>query len=214
MEIAGQAGHTALFGIGLWLQCALAGAAIGAAVGAIQIYPGRWHPAWATKLVYWFSVPFFAGLATGVLLALKSVPPLAPARTLWLVLCLIIAAATATLAAAVLAYLSRNYDPDAGSKAKRVTRRARGHRRATAHPDDWEDRLRTFFRPAPTNQESPVSAGSGAQTKKSRSVVPGQRATLPPERFPAKSELAKPPHYAGHPRHVRTDQGKLEKPIR
>ncbi len=69
MEIAGQAGHTALFGIGLWLQCALAGAAIGAAVGAIQIYPGRWHPAWATKLVYWFSVPFFAGLATGVLLA-------------------------------------------------------------------------------------------------------------------------------------------------
>lgn len=212
MDVAGQAGSTALFGIGLWLKCALAGAGVGAVVAAAQVFSGRWHPAWAAKLIYWFSCPFVAGLATGVVLALKSVPPLAPARGFWLILCLVIGAFTATVASAAVAYFSRNYDPNAVSKSKRVSRRARVHRQDTA--DTWEDRLRSIFRPAPTANDAQPKTPGDAKAKGGQTVVPGIRGSLPPERFPAKSDLAKPPHYAGHPRPVRLGQGKLEKPIK
>jgi hypothetical protein len=212
MDVAGQAGSTALFGLGLWLKCALAGAGVGAVVAAAQVFSGRWHPAWATRLIYWFSCPFFAGLATGVVLALRSVPPLAPARGLWLILCLVIGAFTATVAAAAVAYFSRNYDPNAASKSKRVSRRARGQRHDA--PDTWEDRLRSIFRPEPTADEAQPKAPGDEKLKSGQAMIPGMRGKLPPERFPGKSELAKPPHYAGHPRQVRLGQGKLEKPIK
>lgn len=212
MDVAGQAGSTAIFGLGLWLKCALAGAGVGAAVAAAQVFSGRWHPAWATRLIYWFSCPFFAGLASGVVLALKSVPPLAPARGFWLILCLVIGAFTATVASAAVAYLSRNYDPNAASKSKRVSRRARVQRQDAA--DNWEDRLRSIFRPEPTADDVQAKPSGDDKAKSGQAVIPGMRGKLPPERFPAKSELAKPPHYAGHPRQVRLGQGKLEKPIK
>ena len=212
MDVAAQAGNTAIFGLGLWLKCALAGAGIGAVVAAAQVFSGRWHPAWATRLMYWFSCPLFAGLATGVVLALKSVPPLAPARGFWLILCLVIGAFTATVAAAVVAYFSRNYDPNAANKSKRVSRRAKGQRQ-DAH-ENWEDRLRSIFRPETTTDEVQAKASGSEKAGSGKAVIPGMRGKLPPERFPAKSALAKPPHYAGHPRQVRLGQGKLEKPIK
>jgi len=212
MDVAGQAGSTAIFGLSLWLKCALAGAGIGAVVAAAQVFSGRWHPAWAARLIYWFSCPFFAGLATGVVLALKSVPPLAPARGFWLILCLVIGAFTATVAAAAVAYFSRNYDPNAASKSKRVSRRAKGQRQDA--PDNWEDRLRSIFRPEPPADELPTKAHGDEKAGSGKAVIPGLRGKLPPERFPAQSELAKPPHYAGHPRQVRLSHGKLEKPIK
>ena len=212
MDVTGQAGSTALFGLALWLKCALAGVGIGAVVAAAQVFSGRWHPAWATRLIYWFSCPLFAGLATGVVLALKNVPPLAPARGFWLILCLVIGAFTATGAAAAVAYFSRNYDPNAANKSKRVSRRARGQRQNAA--ENWEDRLRSIFRPEMTTDEVQPKAHGDAKAGSGKGVTPGLRGKLPPERFPAKSELAKPPHYAGHPRQVRLGQGKLEKPIK
>jgi hypothetical protein len=213
MDVAGQAGSTAIFGLGLWLKCALAGAGIGALVAAAQVFSGRWHPAWATRLIYWFSCPFFAGLAAGVVLALKSVPALAPARGFWLILCLVIGAFTATVAAAVVAYFSRNYDrPNAANKSMRVSRRAKGQRHDA--PENWEDRLRSIFRPEMTADEVQPNASVDRKARSGKAVTPGLRGKLPPERFPAKSELAKPPHYAGHPRQVRLGHGKLEKPIK
>jgi hypothetical protein len=202
--------NTALFGMGLWLTCALAGVAVGATVAAAQIFPGRWHPAWAAKLLYWFSCPFFAGLTVGVLLALKNVPPLAPARTFWLVLCLVIGAVTAILAAGTVAYFSRNYDPNAVSKSKRVSRRARAQGQIVT--DNWEDRMRAVFRPEPATETNTPAAASKTQNNSFPSTMPGQRAKLPPARLHAKSELTKPPHYAGHPRQVRLGQEKLKKP--
>jgi len=212
MDVAGLAGSTSLFGLGLWLKCALAGVVIGTLVAAAQVFSGRWHPAWATRLIYWFSCPFFAGLATGVVLALKSVPPLAPARGFWLILCLVIGAFTATIAAATIAYFSRNYDPNATNKAKRVSRRATGRRHGA--PENWEDRLRSIFSPVTTTDEAQPKAHGGKRAGSGKGVTPGLRGKLPPERFPSKSELAKPPHYAGHPRQVRLGHGKLEKPIK
>jgi hypothetical protein len=212
MPLMDSAGNTALFGLGLWLTCALAGTAVGAAVAAAQIFSGRWHPAWAAKLVYWFSCPFFAGITTGVLLALKSVPPLAPARTFWLLLCLVIGAITATLAAGAVAYLSKNYDPNAACKAKRISRRARIQGLVTTN--HWEDRLRAVFRPEPTAETDSSAAVAKGQNVNSQPTVPGQRAKLPPERFAVKSELAKPPHYAGHPRQVVSGRSKLQNPER
>lgn len=212
MDVAGQAGSTAIFGLGLGLKCALAGAGIGAVVASAQVFSGRWHPAWAARLIYWFSCPFFAGLATGVVLALKSVPPLAPARGFWLILCLVIGAVTATVAAAAVAYFSRNYDPNATNKSKRVSRRAKGQRHDA--PENWEDRLRSIFRPEMATDQVQPKAHGDEKTGRGKAVIPGVRGKLPPERFAAKSELAKPPHYAGHPRQVRLSHGKLEKPIK
>jgi len=209
MDVAGQAGQTALFGLALWLTCALAGVGVGAAVAAAQIFLGRWHPAWAAKLVYWFSCPFFAGLATGVLLALKNVPPLAEARTFWLLLCLVIVGFTAVVAAGVVAYLSRNYHPNAVTKAKRVSRRSTDGNSSRA--SEWEDRLRSLFRPAPT-PEANQEAAAMSSAKRVPSTIPGQKGKLPPARFPTDSALAQPSHYAGHPRQVRLGGGKLEKP--
>ena len=103
MDGSEQAVQAGFFGLSLWLKCGLAGTAVGAAVAMAQVFPGRWHPAWAQRLLYWFSCPLFAGLATGVVIALRGVPPLASARTFWLILCLVIGGVTSTAAAAAVA---------------------------------------------------------------------------------------------------------------
>lgn len=199
-----------LFGLGLWLACAALGTAIGAAVAAAQIFPGRWHPAWAANLLYWFSCPFFAGLAGGVILALRSIPPSAQGRAFWLLLCLVIGGVTAIVAAASVAYVSRNYDPNAVSKSKRISQRSRTGQPPRAR--DWEDRLRKVFRPRPSADNEDKQPKGTTAGNASRSSTPGQRAKLPPARFSSDSPLAKPPHYAGHPRKIRLGQGKLEQP--
>jgi hypothetical protein len=211
MDVAGHAGHTVLFGLGLWLACAALGTGIGAAVAAAQIFPGRWHPAWAANLFYWFSCPFFAGLASGVILALTSVPPLAGGRAFWLLLCLIIGSFTAVVAAGAVAYLSRNYDPNAAGKSKRISERSRTGKPRRA--GDWEDRLRKLFRPGPTAESEQNPAKGAKAANGGMSSVAGQKAEIPPARFPSDSPLSKkPPHYAGHPRRVRVGQSKLEQP--
>lgn len=216
MEVAQQAGNTALFGIGLWLFCALAGLLVGAAVAAIQIFPGRWHPAWAMHLSYWFSCPLFAGLACGVVLALKNVPPLSNARTFWLLLCMIIAGFTALIAAAAVAYLTKGYELKAAAKARQMARR--NSRRATSRVEDWEDRLRSFFKPLPagpnTEQPPPDDEARSRGSSRRSFVVPGQKAQLPPERYPSEDNSRKAPTYAGNPREIRKGQGKLDEPIK
>lgn len=213
MELAGQAGQTALFGLALWLKCALTGAVIGAVVAAVQIFPGKWHPAWAAKLLAWFSCPLFAGVACGVLLALLNVPARSGAKPLWLALCLVIGGFTAVVGAGTAAYFSRNYDPKAASKAKRVSRRSSLHQ--TSRLADWEDRLRKVFRAAPMDGSTAEGTRKATEHRRPK-AIPGQKAKLPPERFPAAPAISKPPHYAGHPREKenRDDQGKFEKPIK
>lgn len=219
MDGTEQAVQTGIFGIALWLKCALAGSAVGAAVAAAQVFPGRWHPAWAQRLVYWFSCPLFAGLAIGVVVALRGVPPLSGARTLWLILCLVIGGFTSLLAAAAIAFLSKNYDPEVASKSKRVSKRAA--RKVTSRTEEWEDRLRSLFRPPPTAK--PVETELSATAKQSNSStvarpIPGQRAKLPPERYPLSEAKVKVPNYAGkpsrNPNPSPDSQGKLVKPIK
>lgn len=216
MEVAQQAGNTALFGLGLWLVCALVGVLVGAAVAAVQIFPGRWHPAWAVHLAYWFSCPLLAGLASGVVLALKNVPALSEARTFWLLLCMIITGFTALLAAAAFAYLTRDHESKAADKAKQMSRQRPS--RGASRTEEWEDRVRSFFKPRTTPlqaQESPPDHGTRSRRSKQRKlIVPGQRAELPPERYPAEATPVKPPPYAGHPRGMRKTQGKFDEPIR
>lgn len=203
----------ALFGLTLWLKCALAGAGIGAAVAAVQIFPGKWHPAWAAKLLAWFSCPLFAGVACGVLLALLNVPARSGAKPLWLALCLVIGGFTALFGAGAVAYFSRNYDPKAASKAKRVSRRSLLQK--ASRFADWEDRLRKIFRAAPVDASAAEGNGKKGEHRKP-GVIPGQKAKLPPERFPVATAAPKPPHYAGNPREkdIRDNQGRLEKPIK
>lgn len=217
METADQAVQAGLFGLTLWLKCALVGAAVGAAVAAAQIFPGRWHPAWAQKLIYWFSCPLLAGITCGVLMALQSVPPQSEARAFWLVLCLVIGGFTALITAGALAYLTRNYDPNAVSKAKRASRRPSSTR--SPQRGNWDERLRGLFRPNNAlegGQSRPLQQSQvpGTGSSKGPATIPGQKAKLPPERFPVGSGLVKPPHYAGNPREARPSQGKLEKPIK
>lgn len=215
MEVAGQTGQAALFGLALWLKCALAGAGVGAAIAAIQIFPGRWHPAWAVKLAAWFSCPLFAGVACGVLLALLNVPARSGAKPLWLTLCLVIGGFTAVLGAGAVAYVSRSYDPKAASKAKRVSRRS--SLQQASRFADWEDRLRRIFRVAPVDPATADRNGKeGSHRRRRPSVTPGQKAKLPPERFPAGPAITKPPHYAGNPREkeIRDNQAKFDEPIR
>lgn len=218
MDGSEQAVQAGFFGLSLWLKCGLAGTAVGAAVAVAQVFPGRWHPAWAQRLLYWFSCPLFAGLATGVVIALRGVPPLASARTFWLILCLVIGGVTSTAAAAAVAFLSRNYDPDVVSKSKRVARRS--SRRAISPVDRWEDNLRALFRPPPTaddSQQTSQSQGRLTTTRDPMSTA-GQKAKLPPERYPLSEVSVRVPQYAGKP--LRTprpepgDQGKLVKPIK
>lgn len=210
--------QTGVFGLALWLKCALAGVALGAAIAATQIFPGRWHPAWAQRLVYWFSCPLFAGVAAGVLMALRGVPPSSEARLFWLILCMVITGFTAVLAAGAVAYLSRNYDPKAASKAKRVSRRSLS--RATSRAEAWEDKLRALFRAAPaTAPQTPPTPNTRGDSP-ATADRPGQKAQLPPERHPPNEVTVRLPHYAGKPkREFRSDrdegnQGKLEKPIK
>jgi len=220
MEGTEQAVQTGFFGIALWLKCALAGTAVGAAVAAAQIFPGRWHPAWARRLIYWFSCPLFAGLATGVVVALRGVPPLSGARPLWLLLCLVIGCFTSLAAAGAVAFLSRNYDPDAAGKSKRISKRA--GRSVISRAEEWEDRLRALFRPPSATQpgnkevEARESPKSGSKSAK---AIPGQRAELPPARHPPGAIRVKAPLYAGKPQIPPPDsdqggQGKLVKPIK
>ena len=219
MDGTEQAVQTGVFGIALWLKCALAGTAVGATVAAAQVFPGRWHPAWARRLAYWFSCPLFAGLATGVIIALRGVPPLSDARAFWLVLCLVIGAFTALVGAAAVAFLSRNYDPDVIDKSKRATRRS--SRRDVSSLEQWEDKMRVLFRPPPTAESASAQAdenAGGPSRARGASTIPGQKAKLPPERYPAGEVKVRVPHYAGKPpRAPRPDsegQGKLEKPIK
>lgn len=219
MEGTEQALQTGVFGLGLWLKCALAGAAIGGVVAAVQIFPGRWHPAWARRLVYWFSCPLFSGMAIGVVVALFGVPPLSNARGGWLLLCLVVGGFTALITAGAIAFLSRNYDPDVVSKAKRATRRSSRH--TVSRTEEWEDRLRALFRPPATavdatkqeSQDVARPAGSHGAT-----TIPGQKAKLPPERYPISEVSVKVPRYAGKPLRAPgpepKSQGRLEKPIK
>lgn len=200
-----QAGQAALFGFALCLKCALIGAGIGAAMAAVQIFPGRWHPAWAHNLLYWFSSPLFAGLAGGVLLALKVIPAMAKGRLLWLLLCLLIASFTAILAAGALAYLTRNHDPGATSKTRRMTRRHTGARRS--HAAEWQNRVRSLFRPSQAIQRTEETNTIFA-VKDAAAPIRGQKATLPPPRFPSGPQVPKPPHYAGHPRKISLGRSK------
>lgn len=209
MDAGGQTIETVLFGLGLWLKCAVAGSVVGGAVAAVQIFPGRWHPAWAASLIYWFSCPFLAGVASGVVLALRSIPPLAEGRTFWLMLCLVIGAITAAATAVSVAYLTRNYDPNAASKAKRMAQRSR--QRQMPKTADWENGLRALFRPEPTAQENPTDNLPSAAASNAP-VTTGRKAKLPPARYSVDSPLAKPPHYAGHPRQIRLGRDKLQKP--
>jgi hypothetical protein len=113
------------------------------------------------------------------------------------------------VAAGAVAYLSRNYDPNAVSKAKRVSRRSRGENISRA--TEWEDRLRSFFRPALT-EETNQNEAPAMSAKREQTTIAGRKAKLPPARFPTDSALARPPHYAGHPRQARAGGGRLEKP--
>ena len=199
MEGTEQAVQTGLFGLTLWLKCGLAGSLVGAAVAATQVFPGRWHPAWAQRLLYWFSCPLFAGLATGVVIALRGVPPLASARTFWLILCLVIGGVTSTAAAAAVAFLSKNYDPDVVTKSKRVSRRS--SRRVVSPIDKWEDNLRRLFRPPPTTE----SSARTFQDSSKLTPIPqpasttGEKVKLPPERYPLSEVSVRVPRYAGKP---------------
>lgn len=219
MEGTEQVVQTGFFGLALWLKCALAGTAVGAAVAAAQVFPGRWHPAWAQRLVYWFSCPLFAGLATGVIVALRGVPPLSDARAFWLILYLVIGGFTALAGAGAVAFLSKNYDPDVVNKSKRVSRRS--SRRVVTPIERWEERLRILFRPPPTAQSAVEQSGEHAGKPnhgRATSTAPGQRAKLPPERYPLSEVSVRVPRYAGKP--LRTPppdsdgQGKLVKPIK
>lgn len=219
MEGTEQVVQTGFFGLALWLKCALAGTAVGAAVAAAQVFPGRWHPAWAQRLAYWFSCPLFAGLATGVIIALRGVPPLSDARAFWLILCLLIGAFTALVGAGAVAFLSKNYDPDVINKSKRAARRS--SRRVISPIEHWEDKMRSLFRPVPTTESAsaqPEENANGPFRAREASSIPGQKAKLPPERYPQSEVNVRVPRYAGKPpRAPRPDsggQGKLEKPIR
>jgi len=211
--------QTGVFGIALWLKCALAGTVVGATVAGAQVFSGRWHPAWARRLAYWFSCPIFAGLATGVIIALRGVPPLSDARAFWLVLCLVIGAFTALVGAATVAFLSRNYDPDVIDKSKRATRRS--SRETVSNAEKWEEKLRLLFRPPPTAEsasaQSDENAGGPSRVREV-STIPGQKAKLPPERYPVGEVKVRVPHFPGKPpRTLRPGsggQGKLEKPIK
>lgn len=209
MVVAAAGGQTALSGPEIWLIGAGLGALAGAAVAAAQIFPGRWHPAGAANLFYWFSCPFFAGLASGVLLALKRIHPIAEARTLGFILCVVICGITAVLGAAAVDYWSRNYDPNAVSKSKRASRRSKSKK--LTRSAEWIEKLRYFFRPG-QNAENNLPVGRSITPPDGASTTPGQKAKLPPPRFPVDSPLAKPPHYAGHPRHVFPGGEKLSDP--
>lgn len=221
MDGTEQAVQTGFFGFTLWLKCALAGTAVGATVAAAQIFPGRWHPAGARHLTYWFSCPLFAGVATGVVVALRGVPPLSEARMFWLLLCLVIGCFTSVAAAGAVAFLTKNYDPDATSKTKRVSKRA--GRSVLSRAEEWEDRLRALFRPLPAIQgaeKDGTSRGAARPESKPAQSIPGRRAELPPERYPPGAIRVKAPLPAGKP-HARprsaseqVGQGKLVKPIK
>jgi len=219
MDGTEQAVQTGVFGIALWLKCALAGTVVGATVAGAQVFSGRWHPAWARRLAYWFSCPIFAGLATGVIIALRGVPPLSNARAFWLVLCLVIGAFTALVGAAAVAFLSRNYDPDVIDKSKRATRRS--SRRGVSSLEQWEDKMRSLFRPPPTAESASAQAeenADGPSRVREVSTIPGQKAKLPPERYPVGEVKVRVPHFPGKPprtpRPESGGQGKLEKPIK
>ena len=218
MDGTEQAVQTGFFGLALWLKCGLAGTVVGAAVAAAQVFPGRWHPAWAQRLLYWFSCPLFAGLATGVVIALRGVPPLASARTFWLILCLVIGGVASTAAAAAVAFLSKNYDPDVVSKSKRVSRRS--PRRVVSPIDQWEDHLRRLFRPPPTAESSARTRQESGKLSPipETSSTPSRKVKLPPERYPLSEVSVRVPRYAGKPlrtpRPDQGDQGKLVKPIK
>lgn len=216
-----QAVQTGVFGFALWLRCALAGAVVGSAVAVAQVFPGQWHPAWARRLVHWFSCPLFAGVAIGVVVALRGVPPLSDARMFWLILCLTVSGFTALAGAGIVAYLSRNYDPDVASKSRRASRRNQTDPISRAY--EFEDRVRALFRPPPTAEkvmEQRQSASQRSGTSHRPATTAGQRAVLPPERQPMEKLSARVPVFPGRPDKKESgdsregSQGKLEKPIK
>lgn len=209
MNVAAAGGQTALSGPEIWLIGAGLGALAGAAVAAAQIFPGRWHPAWAANLLDWFSCPFFAGLAAGVVLALKHIPPLAEARTLGFIVCLVTCGITAVLGASAVAYWSRNYHPGAATKFKRASQRSKSEKPAKSA--ERIEKLRYFFRPG-ENAENIATVGRSTSSPDGASTTQGQKAKLPPPRFPIDSPLARLPHYAGHPRRVLSEGNKLSNP--
>lgn len=221
MDAVEQAVQTGVFGLALWLKCALAGAVVGSAVAVAQVFPGHWHPAWARRLVHWFSCPLFAGLAIGVVVALRGVPPLSDARLFWLVLCLVVSGFTALAGSVIVAYLSRNYDPDVTSKSKRASRRS--HTDPISRANELENRLRALFRPPPTAEkvveQRQNESHRGGITRHSATTA-GQRAVLPPERQPMEKLSARIPVFPGKPGSKESrdsqegSQGKLVKPIK
>lgn len=200
MDGTDQALQTGFFGLGLWFKCALAGTTTGAAVAIAQVFPGRWHPAWARRLIHWFVCPLFAGLAVGVVIALRGVPPLSEARLLWLVLCLAVTGTTALASACAVAFLSRNHDPDVVSKSKRAARRS--SMQYLTRAAEWENRLRALFRPPPTAAavEKEFSKRAAKSTSPTLAAsVPGQRVTLPPARGPQNEVMVRVPTFPGRP---------------
>jgi len=206
MEIVEYAMHTTLFALALWLKCTVVGGIIGGSVAAVQIFAGKWHPAWASRLFSWFAYPLYAGLAAGVVLALATIPPLSAGRFFWLLFCLAASSAAAAFVAGALASLTRNYD-------LKIAKTARGnlHRRSGA-PDkrstQWKNRLHSLFDASPEADAATLPRRRGG----SHAPPPRQKTKLPPERFPFNPASAKNSHYAGHPREEQIRQGKSEKP--
>lgn len=206
MEFVKYAMHIIFFGLVLWLKCSIVGGIAGGSVAAVQIFAGKWHPAWVPRLFSWFVSPLCTGLTAGVVMALINIPPLSSGRFFWLIFCLAASSVAAVFVAGALASLTRNYNLKIVKTARQSMRRS--SRSSGGKFAQWDNRLRALFRASP---EADAMATTHRKTE-SHTHAAQQKIKLPPERFPSSSAPAKATHYAGHPRGDQVRQGKSEKP--
>lgn len=139
MEATPPATDVFLLAASLLTRCFLAGAFVGAVVSLVQIRYGNWHPWRAESFLPWLAFPVYAGLTTGVMVALWHVPPQAQAKPAWLVLCLAGCAVAALIGSAAVARFEGWRNPQPVEQKKR--RRGRRAGKSVRNFSRWEEHL-------------------------------------------------------------------------